>query len=102
MHFADLSLDQWMVLIGVIVGGCVTIINAIGSWWGHKTAQVSRDRLASSAEATHDKLDVIKTQTNGRYDAIMRRLDDAHAQIATLRDQVATLTIRRETDKGNT
>lgn len=85
MHLSDLAAPELLTLIGAVTAAIVAIINAIGSYWGRKDARSGRQRAEAAVDQAHSKLDVIATQTNGRYDDIVKRLTEAELQLALLK-----------------
>lgn len=103
---SQISVGEILTIITASATALVTVVNAIGTYWGRKVRAAKVDAghqdLVTKADAAATKLTEIKTLANGTLAALQLQLADALARIALLeqekRDQALAPRGRRVTD----
>ncbi len=88
---SGIGLAGWTVIISTITAGIVSIVNAIGNFWGRSEARQTASHIKDTVVATtakletaDHKLDVIHDLTNSSMTALKAQLATALARIDTL------------------
>lgn len=78
-------------VIGAIVIGLVTIINAVGSYWGRQTARKEHVETIGRALQADRKLDEIHELTNSNLSMVKSQLKEAKERIDKLESLILSI-----------
>jgi len=82
-----MSASDWAMMIGAVALGIVSIVNALGQYWGRKDARfvkAQNDKLQTTVDVSDGKLDQIHDLTNSNMSALKDQLEAAMNRIDKL------------------
>ena len=82
---SNISTPELVVLVAAIASAVVSIINAIGQFWGRKAG---RERAESNHQEIAEKITDVKELANGNLARVAKELAAAREQIAALEKMV--------------
>ena len=85
---------ELIVVIGVVTTSFVSIISAFGQFWGKNSqsnvvkklddAEIDRNAVKKKLDDTHQKVENVQENTNGRLTAASKRIAELEAMNAVL------------------
>lgn len=95
----SMSVGEIVTVIAASATALVTVVNAVGTYWGRKVrtakAEAGHQDLVTRADQAATKLTEIKTLANGTLAALRQQLADAVARIAVLEQEQRDHTLTR-------